>query len=204
MKQQLFPSILLQRGIGLVAGCWLVGANAQPPISPNDFGAAIASAGDVNGDGTPDLLVGAPLQFGSDNRGQAFVFSGTDGGLLRALETPIDTDTTYIQLHAPRTWRVGQYDSITWSFNAIRGNRTAKIRFAKDGVRFRAIRNVKVRRGEITWKPKRRSVTEQGVLRICVKPAPRVPQVCHSLDISVHGTGQPVQGRLYGRRHGPG
>ncbi|MGH8575567.1 MAG: FG-GAP-like repeat-containing protein [Gammaproteobacteria bacterium] len=52
------------------------------------FGAAVAGAGDVNGDGLPDLLVGAPEQNvgGSFNRGQAFVFSGADGRVLLTLD----------------------------------------------------------------------------------------------------------------------
>ncbi len=57
------------------------------PIPQADaaFGAAVAGIGDVNGDGRPDLLVGAPEQ---DVRGQAFVFSGADGRLLFTLVPP--------------------------------------------------------------------------------------------------------------------
>ena len=43
------------------------------------FGTSVSGAGDVNGDGTPDLIVGAP---GDDDVGSAQVFSGTDGSLL--------------------------------------------------------------------------------------------------------------------------
>ncbi len=52
--------------------------------SPGDqFGAAVAAAGDVNGDGVADLIVGAPFD---DNNGigsgSARLFSGSDGSVL--------------------------------------------------------------------------------------------------------------------------
>src|SRR5262245_57660891 len=81
---------------------WLASpAVAQPtynPLTIDDptpqataaFGWAVAEAGDVNGDGTPDLLVGAPRQdVGSNSlQGQAFVLSGVDGSLLLTLDDP--------------------------------------------------------------------------------------------------------------------
>jgi hypothetical protein len=56
--------------------------------SPQDeglFGFSVASAGDVNKDGTPDFLIGA---FGQDRSGKAFVCNGKDGKLLYALQAP--------------------------------------------------------------------------------------------------------------------
>ena len=55
-----------------------------------EFGKAVAGVGDVNGDGVPDLLVGAPGQHvgGNSVQGQAFVFSGADGSLLHTLDDP--------------------------------------------------------------------------------------------------------------------
>jgi hypothetical protein len=53
------------------------------------FGISVA-AGDVNGDGRADVAVGAPLQNvgGNSQQGRAYVFSGTDGSLVRPLDTP--------------------------------------------------------------------------------------------------------------------
>lgn len=52
-----------------------------PPESFNGFGIALADAGDVNGDGRADTLVGAWL-YGNQNQGLARLFSGLDGALL--------------------------------------------------------------------------------------------------------------------------
>jgi hypothetical protein len=49
------------------------------------FACSVASAGDVNQDGRPDLLIGA---FGQNQSGKAYVFSGTDGAYLLTLEPP--------------------------------------------------------------------------------------------------------------------
>jgi hypothetical protein len=55
--------------------------------APGDqFGHAVASAGDVDGDGHPDLIVGAPLNaLNGTSSGAAYILSGLDGSLLLAL-----------------------------------------------------------------------------------------------------------------------
>lgn len=57
------------------------------------FGAAVASAGDINGDGFADVVVGAEWQDGSArNEGRAYVFRGRGGGVesspAETLENP--------------------------------------------------------------------------------------------------------------------
>ncbi|MGE0822029.1 MAG: integrin alpha [Candidatus Binatia bacterium] len=49
------------------------------------FGFAVTSAGDVTGDGIPDVLIGA---FGQEKGGKAFLFNGNDGKYLYQLQAP--------------------------------------------------------------------------------------------------------------------
>jgi hypothetical protein len=52
----------------------------------DEFGTSVATAGDVNGDGYADVLVGAP-KFAYDNRGKAYLYYGSALG-LRADQEP--------------------------------------------------------------------------------------------------------------------
>jgi len=54
------------------------------------FGWSVSTAGDLNGDGTPDLLIGAPTNFPYSSGGPSFVsaYSGADGSLLLTVSPP--------------------------------------------------------------------------------------------------------------------
>jgi hypothetical protein len=59
----------------------------EPEAQRPSFGISVSDAGDVNGDGTPDLIVGHPNRDNPDDdfsypAGAAHVFSGVDGSLL--------------------------------------------------------------------------------------------------------------------------
>jgi hypothetical protein len=58
--------------------------NPSPQVEAA-FGFSVAAAGDVNKDGTADLIIGA---LGQAGHGKAFVFNGKEGKLLYALEAP--------------------------------------------------------------------------------------------------------------------
>ncbi|MDQ3463531.1 MAG: integrin alpha, partial [Actinomycetota bacterium] len=61
----------------------------QPQVDAA-FGNFLQGPGDLNGDGTPDFVVGSPFQDvgPNDDQGRAFVFSGVNGTLLYTLDNP--------------------------------------------------------------------------------------------------------------------
>ncbi len=60
----------------------------------DEFGRSIAGVGDLNADAVPDILVGARNAdpFGMLDAGQAYVFSGSDGTVLRTLDGTSPSD----------------------------------------------------------------------------------------------------------------
>ena len=67
-------------GTGLTPTPVWIGEIDQPGAA---FGSSVRNAGDVNGDGLSDVIVGAPLYTnGQMNEGAAFVFQATPGGLF--------------------------------------------------------------------------------------------------------------------------
>ena len=75
-------------GVGPASGGALLLSGADASVlmefggaaAGDEFGAAVAGAGDVDGDGVPDVMVGAPRSAAA--AGAALVFSGADGSLL--------------------------------------------------------------------------------------------------------------------------
>ena len=74
------------------------------PYNGASFGNAVAAAGDVNADGTPDIVVGA---FNQKGRGEAYVFDGKTGALLFTLQPPQP------QLGAGFGWAVASLGDLT-------------------------------------------------------------------------------------------
>lgn len=72
------------RGGGGVVVRWEDRLTLTPPAPDRSFGHEVGAAGDVNGDGWPDVAVAAPgWGEGTSRVGRVFVFSGADGSLLR-------------------------------------------------------------------------------------------------------------------------
>jgi hypothetical protein len=65
--------------------------NDPQPLAGEVFGWRVAAAGDLNKDGVPDMLVGAPYKDVGANpaQGAALAFSGADGKFLFALNNPV-------------------------------------------------------------------------------------------------------------------
>ena len=83
-------------GLSTTAG-WTPSGLAIP------FGSEVASAGDLNGDGHPDLVVGAPgCQTGTFPVGHAYVFEGSPAGLPSLPSWRSDTSDT--ELCFPLRW----------------------------------------------------------------------------------------------------
>ena len=63
-------------GIGSSAARTLTGENSN-----DRFGTSVASAGDVNGDGYDDVIIGAHTYDSSDDEGRAYIFHGSSSGI---------------------------------------------------------------------------------------------------------------------------
>jgi hypothetical protein len=65
--------------------------NAPHPIAGARFGEAVAGVPSVNGDTTPDILVGAPgvtIGAAPAGSGRVYVFSGSNSTLIRTIQSP--------------------------------------------------------------------------------------------------------------------
>ena len=90
-----------------------------------NFGRSVDSAGDVDGDGIPDIVVGAPgEEFGGISRcGQVHVYSGATGGLIRSWHGSFTSEQlgslvagagdVDLDGHADRHWAPGEGE-IEW------------------------------------------------------------------------------------------
>ncbi len=71
-------------------GAVLYELKSPTPQNHDRFGSRIGRAGDVNVDGVPDIIVGASNENVGANthQGEAFIFSGKTGALIRKLDIP--------------------------------------------------------------------------------------------------------------------
>ncbi|UZR30222.1 PKD domain-containing protein [Methylococcus mesophilus] len=96
------------------------------------------------------------------------------------------TTGALIKLSAPAAWRVKEKQAIAWSSTGIPAKKLVNIDFSKDGgSNFKRLGSVANKKGQALWKPTKKHVTEQGVLRICAKPDKKSAFVCDQIDVIV-------------------
>ncbi len=67
---------------GTITGTWPTPQSVFAGTAASRFGAAVSTAGDVNGTGYSDVIIGAPnYSNGQANEGAAFIYHGSNGGL---------------------------------------------------------------------------------------------------------------------------
>ena len=77
------------------SGALLFPLASPDPVPYGGFGISVAGPGDLTGDGTPDIVVGAFYETSGSAlyAGNAYVFSGADGTLARTLASPTPTES---------------------------------------------------------------------------------------------------------------
>src|SRR6185436_3444929 len=101
------------------------------------FGIGPSTAGDVDGDGRPDLIIGAWQYAGAAvSGGRAYLFSGKDGKLLKTYTCRIPGDTFgFDAVGMGDTDRDGTLDFlITSAWSGIKGNHSGRVLLISSGV----------------------------------------------------------------------
>lgn len=115
-----------------------------------------------------------------------FELTVSDGAAFASATTQVEVSAAkLIVLTAPTNWKVKVKQQISWDPGEIKGGRQVKIQFAKDGVNFKNLGTAAAKKRAFNWKPTRKQVTSQGVLRICVKPTNQSPPVCDAVSVVV-------------------
>ncbi|WP_169720014.1 FG-GAP-like repeat-containing protein [Dyadobacter alkalitolerans] len=78
---------------GSAAGLNLTGVKIESNLPTAEFGKSVASAGDINGDGFSDVLVGAPgYSNGQDDEGGVFIYMGSQAGISTTPATTLESN----------------------------------------------------------------------------------------------------------------
>ena len=97
-------------------------------------GTAVSGTGDVNLDGVPDVIVGAPnLRFAGVLTGGAWVFSGEDGKLIHLLGAGKSADRYGTSVAGPGDVNGDGYPDLAMGANPLSGTAAVKVFSGKDG-----------------------------------------------------------------------
>lgn len=109
----------------------------QPGPVQSEFGSAIAAFGDVNGDGIPDFVVGAPFEVSSGPveapAGAVYVLSGRDGTTIHRQPGPIQSEFGFAVATGPDLDGDGVVDLIAGAPNADGGSQGSGAAFVLSG-----------------------------------------------------------------------
>ncbi|MEW6039262.1 MAG: PKD domain-containing protein [Pseudomonadota bacterium] len=115
-----------------------------------------------------------------------FELTVSDGAAFSTAATQVEVSAAkLITLTAPTQWKVRVKQPIGWDPGMIKGSRRVRIQFAKDGVNFKTIGTAPAKKRSFNWKPTRKQISGQGVLRVCVKPTGQSPLVCDAVSVVV-------------------
>ena len=100
-----------------------------------------------------------------------------------------DSSQETIRLNAPSTWQVKMPQMISWLVSdAVTRQRLVKLYFSVGGNRFKLLGSRAAGKNAFKWKPTAKQITEQGVLRACVKPKGQKQWSCDDrIGVSVVG-----------------
>lgn len=92
-----------------------------------------------------------------------------------------------IKIAAPTIWNVNMRQTITWNEAEVSPKSKVKVSYSKNGgAKFSTLKEVKVVNRQYVWKPAKKHLSNNAVLRICVKPDPKKKaQVCDSSRLVV-------------------
>ncbi|UZR28841.1 PKD domain-containing protein [Methylococcus mesophilus] len=91
-----------------------------------------------------------------------------------------------IHINAPSGWKVKQGQTIAWTSAEVPASKLVNIDFSTNGgSKFKKLKSVANKKGQTVWKPGKKHVTGQGVLRVCVKPSKKSSFVCDQIDVTV-------------------